>query len=149
MLVLSENWIWFAIGMALVMLEALAPGIFLFWLGLAAFALAFTQLLLLSLGVSLAFAAHLALFAVFSLVMVAVGRIISQKAAGGQKPNLNRRAEMLIDRTFPLESPIIGGTGTIRVDDTIWRVKGPDLPQARSIKVLRIDGADIHVGPAD
>jgi membrane protein implicated in regulation of membrane protease activity len=30
-----------------------------------------------------------------------------------------------VGRVFTLEKPIVDGAGTVRIDDTIWRVAGP------------------------
>ncbi len=41
---------------------------------------------------------------------------------------MNRRTEALIGRVFTLEKPIVDGIGTVRIDDTIWRVRGARPP---------------------
>jgi membrane protein implicated in regulation of membrane protease activity len=63
-------------------------------------------------------------------------------------PFLNRRTAALVGREFTLEKPIIGGTGTVRIDDTIWRVAGPDAPAGSRVKVVRVNGADLTVAAA-
>jgi membrane protein implicated in regulation of membrane protease activity len=40
------------------------------------------------------------------------------------------------------------GSGTVRVDDTIWRVSGPDCPAGSKVKVVRADGASLTVETA-
>ena len=35
---------------------------------------------------------------------------------------------------------------TIRVDDTVWRVAGPDLPAGSRVTVQRADGVMLYVG---
>ena len=49
---------------------------------------------------------------------------------------------------FTLEKPIVDGVGTIRIEDTVWRVSGPDLPAGSRVKVARADGADLEVEAA-
>ena len=44
------------------------------------------------------------------------------------RPFLNRRAEGYVGREFTLDKPIVNGVGTIHIDDTVWRVSGPDCP---------------------
>ncbi len=61
------------------------------------------------------------------------------------QPFLNRRTEGLVGRVFTLEKPIIDGVGTVRMDDTIWRVAGPDAPSGSRVKVIRADGASLTV----
>ena len=65
-----------------------------------------------------------------------------------ESPMLNRRAEALVGRVFTLEKPIVDGTGTVRIDDTIWRVHGPDRPAGSRVKVTQADGANLAVEPA-
>jgi membrane protein implicated in regulation of membrane protease activity len=47
-----------------------------------------------------------------------------------------------------LEKPIIDGSGTVRIDDTIWRVAGPDAPAGSRVKVVHADGASLTVAAA-
>jgi membrane protein implicated in regulation of membrane protease activity len=49
---------------------------------------------------------------------------------------------------FTLEKPIIDGSGTIRVDDTIWRVTGPDVPAGSRVRIVQADGASLTVAAA-
>jgi len=36
----------------------------------------------------------------------------------------------------------------VRVDDTIWRVAGPDTPAGSRVRVVRADGASLTVAGA-
>jgi membrane protein implicated in regulation of membrane protease activity len=49
---------------------------------------------------------------------------------------------------FTLEKPIVDGVGTIRIEDTVWRVSGPNLPAGSRVKVASADGADLAVEAA-
>jgi membrane protein implicated in regulation of membrane protease activity len=49
---------------------------------------------------------------------------------------------------FTLEKPIVDGAGTIRIEDTIWRVRGPDLPAGSRVKIASADGANLAVEAA-
>lgn len=134
-----DRWGWFLIGAVLTGLEMLAPGVFLFWLGLAAFLVGFLHVVLLALGLSLSPAAHLVAFALASAVMVLIGRRLSRARSSAALPE--SRAERLVGMVFPLQTAIKDGTGTIRVDDTIWRVGGPNLPAGTSVRVIGVEGA--------
>jgi membrane protein implicated in regulation of membrane protease activity len=63
-------------------------------------------------------------------------------------PFLNKRTEALIGRVFTLEKPIIDGSGTVRIDDTIWRVAGPDAPAGSRVRIVQADGASLTVAAA-
>jgi inner membrane protein len=44
-----------------------------------------------------------------------------------------------------LEKPIVDGTGTVRIDDTVWRISGPDTPAGSRVKIVHADGASLRV----
>ena len=139
------TWNWLIFGFVLMALELAAPGVFLFWFGLAA--------LLVGL---VSFAAHpswqtqLLMFAMFALIAVPIWRRLakSQREASPSNPFLNRRAAALVGREFTLERPIVDGFGTVRIDDTIWRVAGPDAPAGSRVRVVQADGANLTVAAA-
>lgn len=58
------------------------------------------------------------------------------------------RAAQLIGRTAVLAEPIREGRGRIRLDDTVWRVSGPDLPAGSRVKVVSVQGTELHVEAA-
>jgi len=69
----------------------------------------------------------------------------SQREASESNPFLNRRAAALVGRVFTLEKPIVDGFDTVRIDDTIWRVAGPDVPAGSRVRVVQADGANLTV----
>jgi hypothetical protein len=90
------------------------------------------------------------MFAVFAVAAVPLWRRLSRsnREASKSNPFLNRRAAALVGRVFTLEKPIIDGSGTVRVDDTVWRVAGPDTPAGSRVKVVQADGANLTVAVA-
>ena len=83
------------------------------------------------------------MFSVFAVAAVPLWRRFALKsgAASLSNPFLNRRTDALVGREFTLEKPIVDGSGTVRIDDTIWRVAGPDAPAGSRVRVVRADGA--------
>ena len=136
-------WAWIILGVVLIGLELAAPGIFLLWLGLAALATG-----LIDAAVGLSWQASTLVFAVLSVAAVLLGRAVSRPAVHRDSATLNRRDEALVGRVFTLEAPLAGGEGRIRVDDSSWRVTGPDLPPGASVRVVRVDGTTLVVEPA-
>ena len=136
------SWNWLIFGLLLMALELLAPGIFLFWLGLAALLVG-----VLSLGLQPSWQLQLLLFAVFAAAAVPLWRRLARRDGGASSSNpfLNKRADALVGRVFTLEKPIIDGSGTVRIDDTIWRVAGPDTPAGSRVRIVRADGASLTV----
>ncbi|MEP9354590.1 NfeD family protein [Xanthobacter sp. KR7-65] len=138
-------WAWFVLGGVLLVAEIAVPGAFLLWLGLAALitgALAYV--------VDLSWQIEVLLFAALAVMAVMVGRRISPAPGkASDRPFLNRRAEGLVGRVFTLDEPVVGGVGRIRVDDTVWRVEGPDLAAGSDVRVVSADGATLTVAPAN
>ncbi len=134
-------WAWIVLGVILVGLEMVAPGIFLIWFGLAA----------LLTGVAdgffgLSWQTSFLLFAALSVVAVLVGR----RVTGGnnevsREESLNRRAESFIGQVFALETPIQHGEGRVRVGDSSWRVTGADAAAGSHVRVVRVEGGTLVV----
>jgi membrane protein implicated in regulation of membrane protease activity len=138
-------WNWIVLGFLLLGLEVVVPGAFLLWIGIAAI---LTGALSLQLG-GVAFwvwQVQILLFLVLSLVAVYAGRrIVAGSEAGTDEPLLNRRGEQLVGRTARLAEPITEGRGRIRIDDTVWRVSGPDLPAGARVRVVAAEDARLVV----
>ena len=71
---------------------------------------------------------------------------IARDSKRSEQPLLNERAARLIGQSFVLAEPIVDGKGRIRVDDTNWRITGPDLPSGTRVRVTGNDGAVLSVG---
>jgi membrane protein implicated in regulation of membrane protease activity len=145
MFVTLGTWNWLIFGFILMALELLAPGVFMFWLGLAALVVG-----LVSFAFSPSWQTQLLMFAVFAVAAVPLWRrfALRSNAASQTNPFLNKRTDALVGREFTLEKPIVDGTGTVRIDDTIWRVAGPDAPAGSRVRVVRADGASLTVAVA-
>jgi inner membrane protein len=145
MFVTLGTWNWLICGVILMALELIAPGVFLFWLGLAALLTG-----LISFAYTPSWQVQILMFAVFATIAVPVWRRLarSNAAAGADSPFLNKRADALVGRVFTLEKPIIDGAGTVRIDDTVWRVAGPDAPAGSRVRIVRADGASLTVAAA-
>jgi len=142
MFVTLGTWNWLIFGIILMALELIAPGVFLFWLGLAALLVG-----LLSFAFHPSWQVQILMFAVFAAAAVPVWRRLARSHAAGSanSPFLNKRADALVGRVFTLEKPIVDGAGTVRIDDTIWRVAGPDAPAGSRVRIVQADGASLTV----
>ncbi|MEA3533602.1 NfeD family protein [Rhizobium sp. CC-YZS058] len=140
-------WAWWVVGLALLALEVVVPGVFLVWFGLAAILTGSLALLFWN-AAFFEWHIQLLLFALFSVATVLSGRRWMSGKGAGDQPLLNRRSEGLVGRTAVLEEPIAEGVGRVRLGDTLWRVEGPDLPAGARVRVvaafdsrLRVDAA--------
>ena len=93
---------------------------------------------------------QLLMFAVFSVAAVPLWRrfAFTSRSASTSNPFLNKRTDAMVGREFTLEKPIINGSGTVRIDDTIWRVAGPDAPAGSRVRIVQADGASLTVAAA-
>jgi membrane protein implicated in regulation of membrane protease activity len=91
---------------------------------------------------------QLLLFSVLSVVSVVGWKKLRPVPPATDQPTLNRRGEAYVGRQFTLQEPIVNGIGKLRVDDTIWRVSGPDAAVGRTVRVTGVDGTTLKVEPA-
>ena len=137
-------WNWFVIAAVFLLIELMLPGVFMLWLGLAAIMVG-----VISLATVWSWQAQFIAFALLSLACIPAWRYFARKVEQpADRPFLNRRAEGYVGRVFTLEKPIVDGVGTVRIEDTVWRVKGPDLPAGSRVKIARTDGAELAVEAA-
>ena len=135
------TWNWLILSVVLMGIETFAPGVFMLWLGLAALIVG-----VLSFGIAWSWQTQLIVLAALSIAMVPLWRYYSgRNARPTDNPFLNKRAEGLVGRVFTLEKPIVDGVGTVRIDDTVWRVSGPDAPSGSRVKIASADGASLRV----
>jgi inner membrane protein len=134
-------WNWFILGALLLVAEAVVPGTFMLWLGLAALAVGALAFL-----VPIPWQVQLVAFAVLSIASLVLWRKFRRTSdEASDQPYLNRRVEALVGRVFTLEKPIVQGIGSVRIDDTVWRVSGPDSPAGTQVRVAKADGASLIV----
>jgi membrane protein implicated in regulation of membrane protease activity len=139
-------WHWWILAGLLLILELTAPAFFFLWLGIAAAAVGLILLVFPSIGVE----TQLVLFGITSMMAVLARRKYREtRPLKTDQPNLNRRGHQYVGRVFSLDDPITNGVGKVTVDDSTWRVKGPDLPAGSHIKVTGVDGVIFKVEAAD
>jgi membrane protein implicated in regulation of membrane protease activity len=135
-------WTWIVAGLILLVLEVVLPGTFFLWFGVSAVVVGIVALIF----PALAWQAEVIGFLVLAVVLVIVGRRYYSGGLGRIRPTgLNERAQNLVGRETVLSEPIVDGRGRIRVDDTVWRVTGPDMPSGSRVKVVGADGSVLRV----
>ena len=135
-------WDWFIAGLVLVILEVFAPGAVFLWLGIAAGVVGAVVFFVPDLDWKTQFT----LFAVLSVVSIVVSRrYLKRRPLETDHPNLNRRGAQYVGRDLILDAALSGGRGRLRVDDTTWRVEGPDLPAGAKVRVTAVNGATLKI----
>ena len=137
-------WAWIIAGLILLALELVIPGGFLLWLGIAGIV---TGLAAMIQPISLPM--QWGLFGVLSLIAIfAWLRFFRARPQVTDRPYLNRRAERLVGREAVLDDPVSGGYGRLVLEDTVWRVAGPDLPAGTRVKIVGADGTVLLIEAA-
>ena len=138
-------WSWVIAGAILFALELAVPGAFLMWLGFAAVLVGAITFL-----VDWSWQAQGIAFALFAIASVPLWRRFARNVDPQiESPLLNRRTEALVGRVFTLDKPVVDGVGTVRIDDTVWRVMcAANVPAGSRVKVIRADGANLAVEPS-
>ena len=140
-----DYWHWWILAGILLLIEVLAPSFFFLWLSIAA---AITGLVLLTVP-EIGWQYQLMIFSGLSVASIALFRRYQRRnPATTDQPALNRRGEQYIGRTFTLEQPVVNGVGTLRVDDSTWRIAGDDLPAGTRVTVTGVDGVVLEISPA-
>ncbi len=135
-------WGWWVAGAILLAVEIVAPGNVFVWFGIAAVLTGTAALV-----TDIAWQFQLLIFAVLSIVLVLVGRRYFGRPGTSEEPLLNQRATRLIGQVYVLGDPIVAGTGRIRIDDTVWRLTGPDLPSGTRVRITGHDGTVLQAMP--
>jgi membrane protein implicated in regulation of membrane protease activity len=133
-------WHWWIAGLMLLTLEALIPGAIFLWMGVSAFVVGVLSWVVPSMG----WQPEFVLFGVLSVVSFFIYRRYKTVPVS-DKPTLNRRGQSYVGRVFTLSEAIVNGTGKLHVDDSQWRVTGPDLPAGSQVRVTGADGTILKV----
>lgn len=135
-------WHWWALGFALLIAEMLLPtGFVLLFIGAAAMLVGGIAWLV----PGLSWQAELVLFGLSSLAAFFLWKRFRPVEVPSDQPTLNRRGASYVNRTFTLEEPIVNGVGKLRVDDSQWRISGPDAPAGAQVRVTAADGSTLQV----
>lgn len=139
-------WFWFVVGLLLLIGEVMLPGAFLVWFGLSALTIGTLTLTGFADVAWWPWQVQLVAFGVLSGVLAMVGRKLfpnDRNASGEQE--INDPLGRLLGSEATLDDPIENGVGRVKLGDTIWRLKGPDLPAGTRVKVTGSDGGALVV----
>ena len=130
-------WNWLIFGAVLFILEAVVPGVFLIWFGLAALVTGiFAFALDIGWQVELLIFMSLAVLSAFAGLKVA-GYGVDED---GENSQLGHRAERYIGQEFVVEQAIRNGRGKVRLGDSLWPVKGGDADKGVTVRVTGVEG---------
>ena len=139
---LSDGWLWAIGGVILLILEVLAPGFFLMFIGAAAIATgAFT--LMFDLGT----APQLALFVVYTALALFIGKRYYGEPDGiADNSGLNNPTTRLIGRSATVVSTIDEHDGRVKLGDSEWSARGGPAGPGDKVEITGIEGNCLMVG---
>jgi len=131
-----DHWLWFALGLLLLIVEMAGAGGYLLWVGMAA---GMTGGVVFFLP-TLAWQVQLLVFSCLS-VACALGwwqyQLRYPKVAS--EPLLNKRAAQYVGRVLVLTDSIENGRGRAKVDDGVWSVSAvEDMPAGARVRVTSL-----------
>ena len=129
-------WYWLVLGMALLVMEIITPGIFLMWVGSASILTGMVCVVFndLSLGY------QVLVFAGFSMGAVISWFKVKPFEGGGSLISLNRRGAQMVGREVTITEEVSDGIGQARLDDSVWRVIGPPMKPGDKAIVKEVEG---------
>ncbi|OBQ73744.1 NfeD family protein [Mesorhizobium erdmanii] len=138
-------WNWMVLGFVLLVVEVIAPGFFMLWIGIAALIVGAVSLLIWDATIW-SWQIQVLAFLVLSLVSAFVGKtLMGGHDQPSDQPLLNRRGAQLVGKMATLAEPIKDGRGRIKLGDTLWRVSGPDLPAGTQVRVTSAADTDLEL----
>jgi hypothetical protein len=140
---LQAHWVWLTLGLVLAGLEMLAPGVYLIWLALAAIVIG-----VMTLALDLSLAAQVIDFVFLSLIFAfSAKRILRDKPIESSDPLMNRRGARLVGETALVVQAIEHGSGRVRLGDSEWIARGPNVAAGERVRVSGSEGAILLVEP--
>src|ERR1700741_4900707 len=140
---IEPGWIWAIAGVLLLIAEIIAPGFFLVFIGAAAIA---TGLFTLLFG--LGTAPQLALFAIYAVLAVMIGkRWYGEPHDGDQRHQINEPAKRLVEKTVTAVTEIDDHGGRVKVSDGEWNARGGPPAAGDRLTVASVEGNCLIVEP--
>ncbi len=143
---IDGGYAWLLLAVALGAAELAVPGVFLAFVAIAA---AITGALAV-LFPALTMPAELAVFGAWSVVTVVVGRRwYADYPVDSDDPLLNDRAARLIGEDVVVVEALTDGVGRVRVGDSEWIARGPDMPVGHRVRIVGVAGSTLTVVAGD
>jgi membrane protein implicated in regulation of membrane protease activity len=140
---IDPGWLWLIGGVVLLILEVIAPGFFLVFLGAAAVAAGLFTVLF-----GLGTASQLALFALYAFIAVMTGRrFYANRTAGSTDPLLNDPARRLVGKVVTVVAAVDEHSGRVRVGDGEWSARGGPAAVGERVRITGVEGNCLRVEP--
>ncbi|WP_420478678.1 NfeD family protein [Brevundimonas sp. FT23028] len=139
-------WIWLALGVILLAVEAAFSTEWLLWPAVAAGVVA----VLTAIGLPLGFWGEVALFAALTVAATLLSRRLIQRVNPSDVPDINARDSRLIGQRAQVVQAFVDGRGRVFVSGAEWsaEIEGAAPPAGESVIVESIDGPLLKVRAA-
>lgn len=134
---MNPMMVWLIIGALLILFEIILPGVYLFWIGVAALIVGFIlNFLPLSLTI------QILLFAIFCIVTVLIGvKTYKGKDRDITTQHLNQaRGAEYVGKVFTLTQDVVNNEGRLPIGDSVWGIHGEDLLAGTKIRITKANG---------
>jgi inner membrane protein len=139
----DAHWVWLTLGLVLAGLEMLLPGVYLIWLAAAAI---ITGVLTAAFDLSLPM--QVVDFVFLSLIMAfSANRFLRDRPIESSDPLMNRPGARLVGQTALVVQAIEHGSGRIKLGDSEWIARGPDVAAGERVRISGSEGAILLVEP--
>jgi len=133
---IDPGWLWLIGGVVLLIAEVVAPGFFLVFIGAAAVATGLFTLLF-----DLGAVPQLALFALYALLAVMIGRrFYANRSLDSADPLLNDRAARLVGKVVTVVTAVDEHGGRVRVGDGEWSARGGPAEAGARVRITGVEG---------
>ncbi len=136
---IEPGWLWLIGGVILLIAEVIAPGFFLVFVGAAAIAAGLFTLLF-----GLGTVPQLALFAIYAILAVMIGRRFYRHQTSPD-PLLNDRAGRLVGKVVTVVVAVDEHNGRVRVGDSEWSARGGPASVGQEVRITGVDGNCLQV----
>ena len=139
----DAHWLWIAGGLVLATLELLVPGVYLIWLAVAAIMTG-----VLTVALDLGLPAQVIIFTSISLIAAfSARRYFNPHSIVAENPLINHKTSQLIGQSAIVTQPIEHGEGRVKLGDSEWMARGPELASGARVRVTGSDGTVLIVEP--
>ena len=135
-----DVWSWLSLGVILMLLELIVPGVFLFWVGLGSALTALVALL-----TDWTISDQLICFSFFGLF---VYKKILASDSQKQTADINDINLDFVGKTYTVSDAITEGQGKVKVGDTVWIAEcQTDVAKGQKVVVEKVNGTVLLVRP--
>ena len=136
-------WIWLAVGVLLLAVEAALSTEWLLWPAVSAGVVA----VLTALGLRMGLAVEVGLFAGLTVLATLLSRRLIQRVNPADHPDINDRDLRRVGQRARVVQPFVAGRGRVFVSGAEWaaEISGDGPPVGDSVIIDRLDGPSLKV----